>query len=651
MRRAMRWGVVAGLAVLGACGGGSSSGGEAVPLDPVELDLAADFGLSAGQRLEPDGELSARLELPRGARLLFDVSSSEASQLRVEIASGGSALLDTTLDVPGSGRHSLDLAEVGAALADLRLTLAPGAAPVELDGLHLWVDPNRPNLILILVDTLRADVLISRRDTVDTPRIDDLARDGVPFLWAFAHAPMTLPSHTSLFSSRYPFETGVLNNGQVVPPDLPLLAEHLAEQGYDTRAVVSLGTLWPDRKRKGVQLDRGFASYVHTPGHVTPAPVVGEAIADSLEGVDPARPLFFFAHFCDPHGPYNVHGQRRDGTPPFEADVFLDGELLARVTTSDATYWKRKFTLGPGDHSFVVESEKNTNVRIFNVFDPSGDSIAVEYFDREGQPLVDAEGEPVTSLRGRSLRHVEIRFENDRDAEREFEIEAWFTDHVPGRSVAYRYFREVDFVDGYVGQVIDRLKERGLYEHSIVVFTSDHGEALGTHNYIGHVKNLFDEMTHVPLILKPQRGSDAGEALRARSGGVVPHVDVVPTLLEMSGLAPLAGQRGTSLLVDGERTAISETHSPEADENQIAKRDARHKLIFYADRDTFELYDLQEDPFELNDVFAQRGGEFEHWQEELRLIARLSEGAGLDWDSLSDDDKRRMEAMGYAGGD
>jgi arylsulfatase A-like enzyme len=116
----------------------------------------------------------------------------------------------------------------------------------------------RPHVILIVIDTLRADVLLAGRNLVATPNIDALAAEGTVFPQAFTHAPMTLPAHTSLFSSRLPCETGVFNNGMVVRQDLPLLAERFEASGYDTRAVISLATLTP---LKDGGLDRGFQDF------------------------------------------------------------------------------------------------------------------------------------------------------------------------------------------------------------------------------------------------------------------------------------------------------------------------------------------------------------------------------------------------------
>ena len=108
------------------------------------------------------------------------------------------------------------------------------------------------NLVVIVVDTLRADF-----GGAKTPHIDQLGRDGIAFDLAFRHAPITLPAHTALFSSRHPFLTGVTNNGQPVPRQVPVLSEWLAAHGYRTAAAVSLASLWPVSAGRGVDRDAG----------------------------------------------------------------------------------------------------------------------------------------------------------------------------------------------------------------------------------------------------------------------------------------------------------------------------------------------------------------------------------------------------------
>lgn len=115
------------------------------------------------------------------------------------------------------------------------------------------------NVVLIVIDTLRADAVLDPAGRYDTPCIDRFAAEGIVFPRAFSAAPMTLPSHMSLFSSRPPLETGIYNNGASVREDLPLVAEWLAGHGYDTRAVLSIATLYPTHPTRTP--GRGFATY------------------------------------------------------------------------------------------------------------------------------------------------------------------------------------------------------------------------------------------------------------------------------------------------------------------------------------------------------------------------------------------------------
>jgi arylsulfatase len=603
-----------------------------------QVDLTERLGVPEDGLLQPGAVLQAEVELAPRSRLAVAAQGVGGARLQAEIRRGDAVLLERELSFDGGKAQDVVLPAALQGPAELVLSVPPSAPVLELSRIALEVFETRsPNVIVIIVDTLRADLLLTRRDLVHTPNIDALAADGVPFVEAFAHAPMTLPSHTALFSSRYPFESGVLNNGMSVPADLPLLAEHLADQGYQTLAVVSLATLWPHGERGNV-LDRGFDEYVSVPGNVVPAPIMREAMVKALDAIDPAVPLFFFAHFSDPHEPYD----RRDTTvePAYEAVLALDGVELTTVTTSAATYWTGNHELAPGLHRFEVRSSQPTNIRTINIV-ANGSLVPLKETDGDT-------GEPVELFRGRPTRHARFEFENRSEEAVNFKIDAWLSDFPSWEDVPQRYLGEVEFVDRYVGELVAELKRRGLYDDSILVFTSDHGEALGNHGTGGHVETLFDELTHVPLIVKAPSGIPT-EGLRAQSREVVRHLDVVPTILELAGLPALPGQRGRSLLSAGDRPALSETHRPEAKESQISLRSARLKLIYYVEQDRFELYDLEADPGELRNVFAERGGEVVEWQEQLKLTAELAQSSGGHLEDLSEEQRERMQALGYFG--
>jgi arylsulfatase A-like enzyme len=181
--------------------------------------------------------------------------------------------------------------------------------------------PPRGNILLITVDTLRADHLSSYGYPRQTsPVLDRLAAEGVRFDRPSVQWPKTGPSFASIFSSTYPKDNGIVRQiGIPVPEELSLLAERLSAAGFATAAVVSNGALGTE-----FNFDQGFERYVQTwkvqgvEGDPNRAGVVtDEALAVAAE-LDPARPFFLWVHYLDPHFPY---------TPPEEyADRFIDDE-------------------------------------------------------------------------------------------------------------------------------------------------------------------------------------------------------------------------------------------------------------------------------------------------------------------------------------
>lgn len=162
----------------------------------------------------------------------------------------------------------------------------------------------RPAIVLISVDTLRADHLpIYGYKGVRTPNIDALRRDSVLFEHAYSHVPLTLPSHTTILTGLLPFENGVRDNaGFKLSPGHPTLAELLRRNGYATGAAVSSYVL---RKDRG--LDAGFDFYDDNVGNNPRRERAGIATVAALEkwaDTVSDRPLFLFLHIYDPHAPY-----------------------------------------------------------------------------------------------------------------------------------------------------------------------------------------------------------------------------------------------------------------------------------------------------------------------------------------------------------
>jgi len=104
--------------------------------------------------------------------------------------------------------------------------------------------------------------------------------------------------------------------------------------------------------------------------------------------------------------------------------------------------------------------------------------------------------------------------------------------------------------------------------------------------------------------------------------GIVRHVDLVPTILDIVGGPQLPGAQGVSLLSTDQRIVEAETHPPEAATSLFAMRDTRYKLVFAPAEDRFEMFDMHSDTLELENVFPLQGQFRSNWQTELRKLAQ-----------------------------
>ncbi len=479
------------------------------------------------------------------------------------------------------------------------------------------VAAERTNVVLVVIDTLRADVAREAH----TPNLDRLAADGVAFERAFSHAPMTLPAHTALFSSRLPGESGVTNNGQRVPTDLELWGTWLTDAGWHARAATSLATLWSVTRGSG--LDRGFDAWTRGPHEVSSAAAANATLHEHLAGEEPGGGLFLFAHYAEPHEPYAAH---EPPDPASATRVTLDGALLATVDAAGDVRLEHSAQLASGPHELVFEAQRPIRLR----------SCRLEARN-EPRPL------PALDARDAPRTRVRVAFELEHAGP--LELSAWLHDVPRPDELRERYRREVELADRALGELLADLDARGLYDSSLIVFTSDHGEGLGEHGVIGHVRHLFDELLHVPLIVKPAAGDARRALLAEQASALVRHVDVLPTLADLLQLEPPAGARGVSLLKPAPRVLIAETHPPEAPRQLVCLRDEAFKMIHDPAAGSFALYDLARDPLELEDVFATRAAERPTWPAELRHLARpRAQRAGFAAESSG-----WLRALGYSG--
>jgi len=421
-------------------------------------------------------------------------------------------------------------------------------------------DERRTNVVLVSIDTLRADRLGCMGNTRNlTPHIDALAGEGTTFESAYSHAPFTLPSHVSLFSSLLPSAHGVENLNDVIADGTPLLVERFADAGYQCGSFNAGGYLsWH------FGYGRGYDVYCQ---------------------VDPLGDRYFGGVM--PAG-------RRLGS----------GETgsLGRARTFIQEHRDRPFFLFL--HTFIAHCY-----------------LPPEDLAREFGLL--GEGEP--SLTPYSAR----RFEPER-------VQTDGLSKDDERRMVDAYDATVRAADGLIGDLVAALRDAGVYDDTILIVTSDHGQELLERGGSGHGITLYEEIIRVPLIVRVP-----GQAPGLRVTESVRHVDVFPTLLDLLDLPKLQVTQGASFaeVFDGDtieaRTVVAEVNDGARSVRSCLVRDGRKYIVASMDdqlrfkaRAADELYDLAGDPAEQSNQAAPQRDLVEAMRSELERVLAVSRELG-----------------------
>jgi choline-sulfatase len=207
------------------------------------------------------------------------------------------------------------------------------------------------NVLLITMDTLRRDHLAPYGAKLETPAASRLAREGVLFERAVAHVPLTLPSHSSIFTGLYPFHHGVRDNaGFSLGKDVPTLAQRLLERGYQTAAVVAsyvLAARWGLAKGHETyddsfdysDIERRALTEIERPAGA----VVDRALRWLRDERKGDRPFYLWLHFYDPHDPYTPPEEYRRRAPTAYAGevMYADAQVARLLGALDALGLRR----------------------------------------------------------------------------------------------------------------------------------------------------------------------------------------------------------------------------------------------------------------------------------------------------------------------
>ncbi len=469
-----------------------------------------------------------------------------------------------------------------------------------------------PNVLLVTIDTLRRDhVGCYGAPDAKTPAIDALALESVRFEDATSQANTTGPSHTTMLTGLYPDDHGARRNAIPIAHGVPTLPEFLAAEGYQTAGVVSGFTL----KHEAVGLAPRFEYY-------------DDDFMAWRWLPEAAARLRVFRVAIQVAGGRGVRVMRMDRPAVETVD-----SALRWLEQRDAG---RPFFLWT--HFFDPHCPYEPPDEFAALHDEGARAGAGSNWYRLGTPerrkLVD---DPREVARMHAL-----------------------------------YRGEISYVDAQLARLLGALRERGLYEDTLVVLTADHGEGLGEHGYwFDHGTYLYDGELSVPLLVRFPRGAHGGTSV----GQQVRLLDLTPTVLDVLGLEPPKGLAGASLVDTlSEREAAprpsfavgelsGELSGYDLDGRLLSLRSQGHKWIWTSDHwfdsvrvpERFELYDLGQDPKETRDMAQefvsrppedQAGAALREMKAHLELW-RAATAVPLRSPPISAEVRRALQSIGY----
>jgi arylsulfatase len=444
---------------------------------------------------------------------------------------------------------------------------------------------NQPNVLIIHADQHRCDCLGAYGNAgIRTPHIDALARDGVRYDQHFCAFPVCTPSRYSLLSGLYVHQHLGWTNHCTLPPGLPTFPRVLRDSGYSTAAVGKMHFT-------PTYMETGFQQMV------------------LAEQNGPGR-------YDDDYHRYLRERDLCDG-------VDLTDQEQEYRRSAPPEYWNH---LGAVVSDLDEEHHSTTWIadRAMDMLDgwTPGGNLLLAGFIKPHHPF-DPPAPWHSMYRPEGLQLLpgwtdacspdDLAWSPGYFANAEIDVSQL------KRAMAY-YYASISQIDHHVGRMVQLLRARGLYDDTLIVYTSDHGDYMGYHHLLLKGNRMYDPLMRIPLIIKYPGREQAGET----RGELCSNVDVAPTLLRHTGCSVPETMSGLDLrnMGAGRDAVFAESGRG----REYMARTRRHKLLYTPDGDQTRLFDLELDPLELND----RSAEPEYLDERQALEQRLARWSLFD---------------------
>lgn len=472
----------------------------------------------------------------------------------------------------------------------------------------------RPNILFITSDQQHWNTLGCRNPEIQTPNLDRLAARGTLFQRAYCPNPTCTPTRSSIITGQFPSQHGAWSLGTKLPEDAVTVGQIMSEAGYDTALI-------------------GKAHF---------QPLAGNETYPSLESYPVLQDLDFWRGF---HGPFYGF-DHVELTRNHTDEAHVGQHYAAWMEDKGCKDWRKYFQPPTGTtprqrHRWNIPEELHYNTWITersierlqgyareakpfllwaSFFDPHPSYLVPEPWDRMYDPTEVTVPRVTPGEHDRNPPHFQMTQQENPD------FSAWqepdghamhgFGSHLQdaeslGEDIA-TYYGMISLMDQGIGRILDTLEATGLSDNTLIVFTSDHGHFFGQHGLNAKGAFHYEDLVKVPFLVSwpghvpEDRCTDAIQSL----------VDLPTTFLALTGIdkpRSMVGLDQSAVWLGRkesvrDHTVVENRHQPTTIHVKTYI-DSRYKLTVYFERDYGELFDLQEDPDEVHNLWDDPGSQ------------------------------------------
>ena len=414
----------------------------------------------------------------------------------------------------------------------------------------------KPNVLLLVSDDQRPDTIAALGNKViQTPSLDRLVNGGTSFLQATCGNPICTPSRAEILTGCSSFRNGVMDFGQKIRPELATWPRTMGEGGYNSWYVGK----WHNNDKPsahGFSESRGLYAGGGRRWYKTQVDWKGMEVT----------------------GYRNWLFQKEDGQKFPERGVGLTSDISAQFADAAISFIRRK-------------TEKPFLMQV-NFTAPHDPLLMPPGYENKYDPT------KIPLPKNFLPRHP---FDHGNFDGRDEKMLPWPRDPVMVRKNLAVYYAVISHMDEQIGRILDILEETKQTKDTLVIFTSDHGLAVGSHGLMGK-QNMYEHTIRVPLVM-----AGPGIPKGKRNEALCYLRDLFPTICDLIGLPIPKSVEGRSLkpVIREEKNSVySEIYGYFRDKQRMV-RDKRWKLIHYPEIDRYQLFDLNKDPFEKNDLIGK----------------------------------------------